>query len=167
MSTKSLQNTYQSMANKNAINRFKEAIEKTEEVKNGFCQGLRALKKVDRTKIVCDETRKIDGSLDIDSSVRDFYPESERWDYAISYIGKICYCEIHPAETSEVTKMIGKLAWLKKWLIDKAPEINALPNYTHKYVWVSSGRVNVLPTSREAKRISSSGILLTNRLYFK
>ena len=155
------------MANKKATNRFKEAVEKTEEVKNGFRQGLQALKKVDRTKIGCDETRKIDGSLDIDSSVKSLYPVSERWDYAISYTGKICYCEIHPAETSEVTKMIGKLAWLKKWLMVKAPEINVLPSYTYKYVWVSSGRVNVLPTSREAKRISSSGILLTNRLFFK
>lgn len=164
---KSLQNTCRSMANKMATNQFKEAVESTEEVKNGYCQGLRALKNVDRVKVSCEKPRKLDGSLDIDSSVKSLYPDSERWDYVISYSGGVCYCEIHPAETSEVTKMIAKLAWLKKWLKDKAPQINALPAYTHKYVWVSSGRVNVLPTSREAKQISGSGILLTSHLTLK
>lgn len=155
------------MANSKATNKFKEAVESTEEVKNGYCQGLRALKKTDRSKVICSETSKLDGSIDIDTKVKTLYPDSERWDYAISYSGKVCYCEVHPAETSEVTKMIGKLAWLKKWLKNKAPVINSLPAYVPKYVWLSSGRVNVLPTSREAKRISSSGIILTSRLNLK
>ncbi len=99
------------MANK-ATNKFKEAVESTEEVKNG-------------------------------------------------------YCEVHSAETSEVTKMTEKLAWLKQWLKDKGPAINALPTCTPKYVWLSSGRVNVLPTSREAKKISHLGIVLTSHLNLK
>ena len=148
-------------------NKFKEAVESTDEVKGGYCQGLLALKKKERSKVSCGETRKLDGSLDIDSTVKALYSDSERWDYAISYSGKVCYCEVHPAETSEVTKMTGKLAWLKQWLKNKAPEIDALPAYTPKYVWVSSGRVNVLPTSREAKKISSSGIVLTSHLNLK
>ena len=155
------------MANSKAANLFKEAVESTEEVKDGYCQGLQALKKSDRTKISCNDTTKLDGSLDIDTNVKALYPHSDRWDYAISYSGKICYCEVHPAETSEVTKMIEKLAWLKQWLKDEAPDIKALPAYSPKYVWLSSGRVNVLPTSREAKRISSSGISLTSRLTLK
>ena len=164
---KSWQNTYQNMANSKAVNNFKRAVERTEEVKNGYCQGLQALKKADRSKVSCSDTAKLDGSLDIDTNVKARYPHSDRWDYAISYSGKICYCEVHPAETSEVTKMIGKLAWLKQWLKDKAPDIKALPAFSPKYVWLSSGRVNVLPTSREAKRISSSGISLTSRLTLK
>ena len=159
---KSLQNTYQNMANK-----FKEAVESTEEVKNGYRQGLQALKKTDRSKLSCSDTSKLDGSLDIDTQVKALYPNSDRWDYAISYSGKVCYYEVHPAETSEVTKMIGKITWLKQWLKDKAPAINVLSANYPKYVWVSSGRVNVLPTSREAKRISSSGIVLTSRLNLK
>ena len=159
---KSLQNTYQNMANK-----FKEAVESTEEVKNGYRQGLQALKKTDRSKVSCSDTSKLDGSLDIDTQVKALYPNSDRWDYAISYSGKVCYYEVHPAETSEVTKMIGKITWLKQWLKDKALAINVLPANSPKYVWVSSGRVNVLPTSREAKRISSSGIVLTSRLNLK
>lgn len=157
----------QNMANSKAANLFKEAVKSTEEVKNGYCQGLQALKKSDRTKISCNDTIKLDGSLDIDTNVKAHYPHSERWDYAVSYFGKICYCEVHPAETSEVTKMIGKLSWLKQWLKDKAPDIKALPAYSPKYVWLSSGRVNVLPTSREAKRVSSSGIVLTSHLTLK
>lgn len=154
------------MANSKAANKFKEAVESTREVKDGFCQGLQALKKTDRFKVSCRNSCKLEGSLDIDTNVKALYPNSDRWDYAISYSGKVCYCEVHPAETSEVTKMIGKLTWLKQWLKYKAPNINALPACTPKYVWVSSGRVNVLPTSRE-KRISSSGIVLTRRLNLK
>ena len=155
------------MANSKAVNKFKEAVESTADVKDGYCQGLKALKKADRSKVRCSDTKKLDGSLDIDTMVKTLYPDSERWDYAISYSGKICYCEVHPAETSEVAKMIGKLEWLKQWLKDKAPNINSLPTYTPKYVWVSSGRVNILPTSREAKRISGSGIVLASRLNLK
>lgn len=164
---KLLQNTYLNMANSKTANKFKEAVESTEDVKDGYCQGLQALKKVDRSKVSCSDTKKIDGSLDIDTNVKSLYPNSDRWDYAISYSGKVCYCEVHPAETSEVTKMVGKLAWLKQWLKDKAPYLNALPSYSPKYVWVASGRSNVLPTSREAKRISSSGIALKSHLTLK
>ncbi len=148
-------------------NKFKEAVESTNDVKDGYCKGLRALRKTERSKVSCGDTGKLDGSLDIDKKVKALYPDGERWDYAMSYSGKVCYCEFHPAETSEVTKMTEKLAWLKHWLKHKAPKINALPAYTPKYVWVSSGRVNVLPTSREAKKISSSGIVLTSRLNLK
>lgn len=154
------------MANK-ATNKFKEAVESTEEVKDGYCQGLRALRKTERSKVSCSDTSKLDGSLDIDTNVKSLYPDSERWDYAISYSGKVCYCEVHSAETSEVTKMTEKLAWLKQWLKDKGPAINALPTCTPKYVWLSSGRVNVLSTSREAKKISHLGIVLTSHLNLK
>lgn len=82
------------MANSKAANLFKEAVESTEEVKDGYCQGLQALKKSDRTKISCNDTTKLDGSLDIDTNVKALYPHSDRWDYAISYSGKICYCEM-------------------------------------------------------------------------
>lgn len=155
------------MANSKVANKFKAAINSTVEVKDGYCKGLCALKRVDRSKVSCSDTTKLDGSLDIDTKVKALYPNSDRWDYAISYSGKVCYCEVHPAETSEVTKMIRKLIWLKLWLKAKAPSINKLPAYTPKYVWVSSGRVNVLPTSREAKRISCSGIVLVSRLTLK
>lgn len=100
-------------------------------------------------------------------TANNFKEAVESTEDAISYSGKVCYCEVHPAETSEVTKMIGKLAWLKQWLKDKAPYLNALPSYSPKYVWVSSGRSKVLPTSREAKRISSSGIALKSHLALK
>lgn len=155
------------MVNSKVENKFKEAVESTEDVKSGYCHGLHALKKADRSKVSCSDTNKFDGSLDIDTNVKTLYPHSDRWDYAISYSGKVCYCEVHPAETSEVTKMIAKLAWLKQWLKVKAPNLNSLPASSPKYVWVPSGRSNVLPTSREAKRISGSGIALKSRLILK
>ena len=155
------------MVSSKAMNVFREAVGSTEEVKNCYCHGLQALKNADRSKVSCSDTSKIDGSLDIDTNVKALYPSSDRWDYVISYSGKLCYCEVHPAETSEVTRMFRKLTWLKQWLKDKASCINALPAYSPKYVWVSSGRVNVLPTSREARKISSSGMVITKHLCLK
>ena len=124
---------------------FQVAIEKTEEVKNGFCVGKHA-------------KNRLQGSLDIDSQVKALYPNEPRWDYALSYDDKIYFFEVHPAETSEVDKVVNKVKWLKCWLKTHAPEINKLPKAEHPYTWVQSGRYAILPTAREKMKLSISGI---------
>lgn len=158
---------FQRMANSTTDNMFKSAVENTCDVKSGYCVGLKAIKNVDKSKIKAADTKKLDGSINIDSCVKNKYPNGERWDYAISYTGKVCYCEVHPAETSEVTKMLDKLTWLKGWLKDDAPSINVLPSYSIKYVWIPSGRVNILANSKEARRVACSGIFIRKVLSLK
>lgn len=85
---------------------FQVAIENTEEVKDGFCQGKQAVKSADRSKVVAADNNKLQGSLDIDSQVKALYPNEPRWDYALSYDDKIYFFEVHPAETSEVDKVV-------------------------------------------------------------
>lgn len=155
------------MANNTSENKFKSAIENTVDVQTGYCVGLKAIKKVDKQKISVLDTKKLDGSLDLDTNLKNKYPNDERWDYAVSYSGQVCYCEVHPAETSEVTKMIGKLTWLKSWLKNNAPLIKALPSYSSKYVWIPSGRVSILANSKEAKRVASCGISIKKILLLK
>ena len=106
---------------------FQVAVELTEEVKNGFCFGKQAIKHADRNKVHAADSKKLQGSLDIDSQVKTLYPHDPRWDYAVSYDDKIYFFEIHPAETSEVGKVISKVQWLKDWLKIKATKINELP----------------------------------------
>lgn len=137
---------------------FQVAIEKTEEVKNGFCVGKHAIKSIDRSKVVAANKNRLQGSLDIDSQVKALYPNEPRWDYALSYDDKIYFFEVHPAETSEVDKVVNKVNWLKCWLKTHAPEINQLPKAEYPYTWVQSGRYAILPTAREKMKLSISGI---------
>ena len=137
---------------------FQLAVENTEEVKNGFRIGKQAIKNADRNKVIVADSRKLQGSLDIDNQIKILYPEEPRWDYALSYEDKIYFFEIHPAETSEIDKVIKKVKWLKNWLKTKAPEIDKLRRSEYPYIWVQSGRYAILPTTKEKKKLSVSGI---------
>ena len=146
---------------------FQVAVENTEEVKNGFRVGKQAIKSADRSKVDAAESKKLLGSLDIDSQVKALYPMDPRWDYALSYADKIYYLEVHPAETSEIDKVVSKVKWLKNWLKTKATKINELPKAEHPYIWIQSGRYAILPTSKDKMKLSVSGIVATNKLSLK
>ena len=146
---------------------FQVAIENTEDVKNGFCVGKQAIKSIDRSKVVAANNTKLQGSLDIDSQVKALYPNESRWDYALSYDDKIYFFEVHPAETSEVERVINKVKWLRCWLKTHAQEINKLPKAEFPYTWVQSGRYAILPTAREKMKLSVSGITTANILSLK
>ena len=146
---------------------FQVAIENTEDVKNGFCVGKQAIKSIDRSKVVAADNDKLQGSLDIDSQVKTLYPNEPRWDYALSYDEKLFFFEVHPAETSDIDKVVNKVNWLKYWLKTQAPKINRLPKAEHPYTWVQSGRFALLPTARQKMKLSVSGITTANRLYLK
>ncbi|WP_314646702.1 hypothetical protein [Prevotella multiformis] len=146
---------------------FQIAIENTLDVKNGFRLGLTAIKKSDRNKVEAKESIKLQGSLDIDGQVKNIYPQDPRWDYVLSYDGKLYFFEVHPAETSEVDAVINKVKWLKNWLRAKAPEIKKLPKAEHPYMWVQSGRYAILPTAKVQRRLTVSGIVTANKLVLK
>lgn len=141
-----------------AKSKFQQAIENTPEVSNAYKPGLQALQKGETGKIIVVGSKKLDGSIDIDSALKDVYKDANRWDYVIGYDSKVCFVEIHPAFTSEVTTMIAKLTWLKSWLKDKAPEINNLPKIAPTYTWIQSGKCAIIPGSREEKKLATYGL---------
>ncbi len=100
--------------------------------------------------------------MDIDSAVKDFYPEENRWDYAIGYDDKVCFVEVHPASTSEVETMLKKLSWLKQWLKNKAPKLSSIKKTQEPYIWLSTKSMGILKTSSQFKKLSASGIKLTS-----
>ena len=81
---------------------FREAVAVTPDVCNGYHEGLTALGRY-TAKIRVPDLTKIDGSLNIDATTRELYPNDCRWDYALGYDGEVFYIEIHSAITSEVT----------------------------------------------------------------
>lgn len=137
---------------------FKEAVEATPDVSTGYREGIEAFGEY-KAKIKVPDSKKIDGSLDIDAMTAKLYPDSNRWDYAICYDGEVFYIEVHSATTSEVSKMIQKLQWLKSWLIKKAPEINKLTTTTRQpYYWVQSSGCNIPKHMPQYKKIVQNKI---------
>ena len=144
---------------KQIVSKLKDAVDKTEDVKGNFKTGIGALKNSDKAKILVPESRKLTGSLDIDSSTKNIYPNKNRWDYAIEYDGETFFIEIHPGETSEVPVVINKLNWLKNWLKEKAPNINAIKATSKPpFYWIFTSRFNILPTSKYYKQLSTTGL---------
>ena len=140
---------------------FQKAVEKTPDISSGYRPGVHALKKSDRSAIVVADTRLLDGSVDIDTAVQEKYPNENRWDYAIGYSGKVCYVEVHPAYTSEVSVVENKLRWLKIWLKENAPLLDAIPKATPAFVWAQTGKGAILPRSSQARKLAAMGVTVT------
>jgi hypothetical protein len=135
---------------------FREAVELTPDITNGYQVGLQAFGQC-HNKIHVSDTRLIDGSVDIDACTEKKYPDENRWDYVLSYNRKVYFVEVHPACTSEVNVVLKKLQWLKDWLNRQAPNINK-QKAPQPYYWVQSGKNAILKTSSQYRRISQSNL---------
>ena len=140
---------------------FQKAAEGTPDIATAYKSGLQAWKRSERSSVSASNPWILDGSVDIDTAVKEKYPNDNRWDYAIGYSGKVCYVEVHPAYTSEVSTIQNKLRWLKTWLKEKAPLLDAIPKATPAFVWAQTGKGAILPQSSQAKRLATLGIRVT------
>ncbi|MDI7262171.1 MAG: hypothetical protein QME90_19930, partial [Thermodesulfobacteriota bacterium] len=61
--------------------RFQDAVANSNDVRDCYQPGLQALIERDRTRLSCEEPRKISGSLHLDVAVAQLYPNAARWDY--------------------------------------------------------------------------------------
>lgn len=137
---------------------FKQAVENTPEIKSGFRNGLQALGTKSK-QVSATDTKKVEGSVDIDACTQALYPNDARWDYVIGYDGKVYFIEIHPANTSNVKDMIKKAEWLTKWLTQKAPLLKLLAANSTFY-WKASGKQCILPNSPQYRKLAQSKIQL-------
>ena len=138
---------------------FKEAVIATPDVTSGYRESLEAFEEY-KSKIKVPKPNIVDGSLDIDITTRKLYPDDNRWDYALCVNGEVFYIEVHSAITSEVSRMIKKLQWLKSWLTTRAPEINKLTTKTKQpYYWVQSSNCDIPPHMPQYKRVVQNKIL--------
>lgn len=139
---------------------FKEAVQKTPDVETAYRQGLQALKPGHALKISVPTPQNLTGSIDIDANTRNLYPEDPRWDYAISYNNEVFFIEVHPATTTEVDIIIKKLEWLKQWLKQRAPQIQALASTkSHPYYWIQSADCHISPQTSQYKKAAQNKIL--------
>jgi hypothetical protein len=147
---------------------FKQAVEATAEVCNCFRKGKQAIKKDERDKVVVADPGKCGGSLFIDKCLidQDKYPNENRWDYAIDYAGEVFFFEVHTASTREVSTVLKKLEWLKKWLNDKGTEINSL-KAEKSFYWIQSKGYHILPNSSQEKLAKQNGLKPIPKLLLK
>lgn len=142
---------------------FKTAIDQTPLLRNHLRDGLQALGS-NSSNIKPNDTRKCEGSVDIDNAVKQEFSSNNRWDYAVGYDGKTYFIEIHPADTSEVKTILKKLGWLKVFLSEKAPELNKEPKSFH---WVASKGNHILSNSPQYRQLALSGITVVGQLTLK
>ncbi len=135
---------------------FKTAVESTPDIVNCYRKGLQALGTHSK-KIALANPLLCDGSIDIDGCTTRLYPEDSRWDYACAYRGKVYFIEVHTASTSEVSKVLKKLQWLKDWLHQRAPLVNEL-KADSPYYWIQSNGSALLKTSPQFRRIKQAGL---------
>lgn len=145
---------------------FKSAVEATPEIQDAWNAGLQALRQADHRHIQPAESRHLSGSVNLDEALKHRYPSDQRWDYGIGYRSPngssetVYWVEVHPASSGEVKEVLGKLAWLKNWLGEKAPKLNAM---RREFVWISSGVTSLTLSSTQAKRFALLGLRHTGR----
>lgn len=151
------------MTKKCKNNPFNTAIDSCDEIRGYMKQGLSALGR-NSSKVKTQHPALIDGSVDIDTAVRSIRPDEPRWDYVVGYSGQAYFLEVHPADTKNVDEMVKKVTWLKHWLTVEAPDLKNL----HKcgsYHWIPSGRVKILKTSPQYRKIAANNLTITPLLH--
>lgn len=143
---------------------FKEAVEKTPEIANGFRIGLTAFGK-HSSKVVVSNTNLLQGSVEIDECTKSLYPNDNRWDYAFAYNSEVYFIEVHSANSTEVKVVIKKFQWLKDWLNEKASEINRMKAKSRTpYYWVQSKNFQIPQGSPQYRAAIRAGLKPISKL---
>ena len=142
---------------------FKQAVEETEEIKNGYQNGLKALGNYSN-KVELGDTKKCEGSVAIDDCTESLYPQENRWDYVFGYKGEAYFVEVHSAHTSEVSVVLKKLQWLKDWLNSKAPDIKKLQAKDKAFIWIQTNGNHIITNSKQSKILAQKGLKPVSKL---
>ena len=136
---------------------FRIAVQSTPEIKACLKDGLQALGTNSR-KIRVHTTRDLKGSVDIDTCLKNRYPNSPRWDYVFGYKDRIYYTEVHQGKISEVKNIIQKVKWLRQWIKSSAKSLEALKDQS-SYHWISlKGTAAIRNGSRHRRDLDQHGI---------
>lgn len=145
---------------------FKEAVAAAPPpVDAGYQPGKQALEGKHRRMVDCADPQRLTGSLNLDAAlVREpGYANQPRWDYGLGHrteSGAECavWVEVHSATTSEVSKVLRKLEWLRDWLNTEAEELRQLTTTANgpRFVWVASGRIHIPNHMPQARKLSMS-----------
>lgn len=139
---------------------FQAAVRATPALARHCLPGLRALSQRDRHLITTRNTRRIQASVSLERALRPTLPDDPIWDYGVGIEhgrgrSTAIWIEPHPASSSHLESVLGKLAWLHNWLRQHAPRLNSIEA---RYVWVATGRVELPANSPKRRLIAVKGL---------
>ena len=151
---------------------FRMAVEAAPPPVNGaYRPGKQALNGY-RNRVNCADSRRLTGSMDLDSALKKEQAHAARWDYGLGYKPprgreQAIWVEVHAATTGEVSRVLDKLQWLKDWLNGEAEDLKRLTDRAGadiRYVWIARGKVRIPSHLPQARRLNQSGLSLKTRL---
>jgi hypothetical protein len=148
--------------------RLKDALERTLGLEGAWRGGLQAMPGADKQHVDAEDARRLTGSANVDAALAQSHPNDPRWDYAVGHSptnrrGEVVYwIEIHPASSREINVVLGKLTWLKSWMKESAPRLQAMEKV---FVWVSSGKTSFTSSSPQQKRFALLGLRHKGRVF--
>lgn len=127
--------------------------------------GLSAIKAVDKGRLSIPDGTVV-SSIDVDKTMKDAEPNSNRWDYLIEYRDSTYAIEVHPCTEGEVHKVIKKAEWIRQW-INHQPNLKKIVYKTDMTVcfWVSSNTTNISPLSPKGRILATKKIILCGRVW--
>lgn len=140
---------------------FRTAVLRTPHLQNALRPGLQALRAKDRPHVDPEDTRRLEGSVDVDSALQSRQPNANRWDFAIGYrhanrqTDFIYWVEVHTASDKEVKVILRKLNWLRSWLQNDGKLLNQIDR---EFVWVSSGVTTFTLDAPQRKQFAQCGL---------
>jgi hypothetical protein len=149
-------------------NPFQEAVSQTPQLgERAYHHGLQAIARRYSGKIIAHRSQLL-GSVDLDNTLKDDYPDQPRWDYGIGVQrdAKVAavWVEFHPAETNKVDEVLRKLNWLRVWLRQHAPQLNQITPEVRAFHWVATNGCNVQKSSPQARRLFQEGLELPRKV---
>jgi len=137
-------------------------------VAHAFSEGKQALKGNHAAQVVCANEQRWTGSIDIDQALvgEAAHAQACRWDYGLGYrdptgTERAVWIEVHSAETSEVSKIICKLTWLKEYLNQHCTDLWKLTqngDQATRFVWLASGRCNIPKHMPQLRQLRTAGL---------
>ena len=148
---------------------FEEAVREAPSPVDRACRiGIQALKRADRSRVTCADTRRLTASIDLGSALSGEaeHANAPRWDYGIGFkpnrsTERAIWIEVHPASTSNVREVVNKLKWLRTWLREEAPQLASLTvsdGSIRAFVWIATGGVHIPRNSPQARQLSTAGL---------
>lgn len=147
---------------------FQEDSDRVDGLSGAYRIGLQALQSGDRRRMNAEPTRRITGSVNVDTALSGRFPNVARWDYAVGWMTlvreeRIHWIEVHPADrVGCVEEVMKKFSWLKSWLRTDGVRLS---KYKRHVVWVASGACCFQQNSPLVKKLAGQGVFFSGRRY--
>lgn len=124
--------------------------------------GLQAVEPAHREHLEPKVRSDFEDSLDLDAALRPSHQQEHRWDYLLGHgpSGEVVALEPHSANSGEVSVVIKKKAAALVQLRDHARNGARVS----RWIWVSSGKIDILNLEKARQQLDQSGIALVPRV---